>query len=203
PSDNVKGLSLPRLVTPRDGVPVRVAGTRCSAHPSVASRSSGRDEEEASMTHRTSARCLTAAVAAAALLLLPGNSGEARAQAARGGMPGNIADRSGAPVPGVLITITEIRTKLTQNPDTNDSGNYAFPNVRDGLSRVEAELAGFKKAVRENVQVDVNTTIRVDMRLEVGDLSESITVATEAPALQTDRADTGRIIPGKQVQDMP
>ncbi len=153
------------------------------------------------MAHRTSALCLTAA--AAAVFLILGIPGESRAQAARGGMLGNVADESGAPVPGVVITITEVRTNLAQNTVTNESGNYAFPNVRDGLYRVEAELSGFKKAVRENVQVDVNTTIRVDMRLEVGDLSESITVSSEAPALQTDRADTGRIIPGRQVQDMP
>jgi hypothetical protein len=132
-----------------------------------------------------------------------GLAGGAHAQAVRGGMLGNVADDSGGAIPGATVTITEIRTNLVQTAVTNESGNYTFPNVRDGLYRVEAELAGFKRAVRENVQVDVNTTIRVDFRLEIGDLSESITVSSEAPALQTDRTDTGRIITGKQVADMP
>lgn len=137
------------------------------------------------------------------MLLALASTSPVLAQAARGGLLGNIADASGGAVPGVTVTITEVRTGLAQVAVTNESGNYTFPNVRDGLYRVEAELSGFKKAVRENVQVDVNTTIRVDFRLEVGDLSESITVSSEAPALQTDRADTGRIIQGKQIQDMP
>ncbi len=127
----------------------------------------------------------------------------ARAQAARGSIVGNVADASGAAVPGATIVITEIRTNIVQGSTTNASGNYAFPNVRDGLYKVEAELSGFKKALRENVQVDVNTTIRVDFRLEVGDLSETLTVTSEAPALQTDRADTGRIIQGQAIQAMP
>lgn len=137
------------------------------------------------------------------VVLAGGVTADTFAQAVRGGMLGNVADTSGAAVPGVTVTITEVRTNLSQNTVTNESGNYTFPNVRDGLYRVEAELSGFKKAIRENVQVDVNTTIRVDFRLEIGDLSESITVSSEAPALQTDRADTGRIIQGKQIQDMP
>ena len=51
---------------------------------------------------------------------------------------------------------------------TNENGAYTFPNLKDGLYRVAAELTGFKKVVRENVQVDVNTTIRVDFALEAG-----------------------------------
>ncbi|MBA2356029.1 MAG: TonB-dependent receptor, partial [Acidobacteria bacterium] len=94
-------------------------------------------------------------------------------------------------------------TNIAQNAVSNESGNYTFPNVRDGVYRVESELSGFKKAVRENVQVDVNSTIRVDFKLEVGELSETLTVTSEAPALQTDRTDTGRIIQGQQIQAMP
>jgi len=86
---------------------------------------------------------------------------------------------------------------------TNEAGNYTFPNLRDGLYRVEGELSGFKKVIRENVKVDVNTTIRVDLRLEPGDLSETISVTAETPALQTDRTDTGRIIEGEQIAAMP
>lgn len=128
---------------------------------------------------------------------------DVHAQAVRGGIVGNVSDNSGGAVPGATVSITEVRTGATQTAVTNESGNYTFSSVRDGLYRIEAELSGFKKSVRENVQVDVNTTVRADFRLEIGDLSESITVSSEAPALQTDRADTGRIIQGKQIQDMP
>src|SRR5205085_540206 len=65
------------------------------------------------------------------------------------------------------------------------------------------ELSGFKKTVRQNVRVDVNETVRVDMKMEVGALQETLTVVGETPALQTDRADTGRIIPSVQLQEVP
>ena len=65
------------------------------------------------------------------------------------------------------------------------------------------ELAGFKKIVREGVIVDVNTTVRVDLKLEVGAVQESITVSGESPMLQTDRSDTGRLIEAKMVADLP
>ena len=55
---------------------------------------------------------------------------------------------------------------------SNENGAYTFPNLKDGIYRVAAELTGFKKVVRENVQVDVNTTIRVDFTLEPGDLAK-------------------------------
>ncbi len=62
------------------------------------------------------------------------------------------------------------------------------------MYRVEAELSGFKKAVRDGVIVQVNTTIRVDLNLEVGTVAETVNVVGESPLLQTDRTDTGRII---------
>jgi hypothetical protein len=151
----------------------------------------------------TASRLQWLACGLTALVCATAGAAPALAQAARGSILGNIADTSGAAVPGATITITEVRTNIAQNTVSNESGNYTFPNVRDGLYKVEAELAGFKKALRENVQVDVNTTIRVDFRLEVGDLSETLTVTSEAPALQTDRADTGRIIQGQAIQAMP
>ncbi|MBA2356315.1 MAG: carboxypeptidase regulatory-like domain-containing protein, partial [Acidobacteria bacterium] len=138
-----------------------------------------------------------------AVVLCLAASSTALAQAARGGLVGNVADTSGAAVPGATITITEVRTNIAQNAVSNESGNYTFPNVSDGVYRVESELTGFKKAVREGVEVDVNTTIRVDFKLEVGEMSETLTVTSEAPALQTDRADTGRIIQGAAIAAMP
>jgi outer membrane receptor protein involved in Fe transport len=127
----------------------------------------------------------------------------ASAQAVRGGLLGNIVDPSGLPLPGVTVTITETNTNITNTTTTNESGYSTFPSLKDGTYRIEAELSGFKKVVREGVVVDVNTTVRVDLKLEVGNLQESITVSGETPVLQTDRTDTGRIIESKMVTDIP
>ena len=106
-------------------------------------------------------------------------------------------------MPGATVTITETRTNISFNAATNDAGFYTFPSLKDGTYQVVAELSGFKKVLRNGVIVPVNTTIRVDLRMEVGTVEESITVVGESPILQTDRTDTGRILESKMVTDMP
>src|SRR5712692_6714993 len=137
---------------------------------------------------------------ALAVLLLPA---PARAQAVKGALLGTVTDTTGAGVPGATVTVTEVQTGVGRSAATNASGNYTFSNLKDGVYRVEAELSGFRKTIRENVKVDVNTTVRVDLALQVGSLAEAVTVVQEAPPLQTDRADTGRIIESKQITEMP
>ena len=68
---------------------------------------------------------------------------------------------------------------------------------------MDGELVGFRKFTRENIEVNVNTTVRVDITLGVGALEESVMVTGEAPMLQTDRADTGRVIQSDTLAQMP
>jgi HSP20 family molecular chaperone IbpA len=148
------------------------------------------------------ARGLARAVLPAAALVL-GLSGVAHAQAVRGTLLGNINDAQGAAVPGVTVVAVETQTNISRSAVTNQSGHYVFANMKEGRYRVEAELTGFKKVVRDNVQVNVNSTVRVDLVLEVGAMTETVEVVQETPVLQTDRADTGRTIEGRQVQELP
>ena len=125
-------------------------------------------------------------------------------QAVKGSLLGTITDSNGAAASGATITITETRTNISATTATNADGNYVFTNVKDGVYRIEATQKGFKKVVREGVIVDVNTTVRVDMALQVGEVSEQITIQADvAPLLQTDRADTGRLLESKQVAELP
>lgn len=135
-----------------------------------------------------------------ALVLCPG---VVHAQAVTGTLLGNITDQAGLPMPGAVVTATEVNTNISSTAVTNDSGYYIFSNMKDGVYRVEAELSGFKKTVRGGIEIEVNTTIRVDLKMEVGVVEESITVVGESPLLQTDRADTGRIIEGTLIQQVP
>jgi hypothetical protein len=127
----------------------------------------------------------------------------ASAQATRGSLLGTVSDTSGGAIPGATVTATETRTNISASTVTNESGFYTFANLRDGVYRVEAELSGFKKVIRDEVTVDVNTTVRIDLALQPGEVSETVTVTSEVPALQTDRADTGRVIEGEQIAAMP
>jgi hypothetical protein len=125
------------------------------------------------------------------------------AQAVKGSLLGTITDASGAVIPGASVNITEVNTNLGRSTTTNESGNYVFGNLDRGVYRVEIQLAGFKKAIREKVDVLINTDTRVDMQLEAGDISQSVEVVDSLPLLQTDRSDVGRQIEIRQLQDMP
>lgn len=144
--------------------------------------------------------CASLLAFALLLFISPGAS----AQAVNGTLLGTVTDASGAAAAGATVTITETRTNITSATTSNEDGNYVFASLKDGLYRVEVVLKGFKKAVRENVKVDVNTTVRVDLSLEVGEIGETVIVeAGSPPLLQTDRADTGRLIESKQVTELP
>ncbi len=150
------------------------------------------------MTQRTRARI--AALATAVFIVL---SGTAHAQAVRGTLLGTVHDGQGAAIPGATVTAVETQTNISRTVVTNQSGNYVFANMKDGLYKVETELTGFKKFSRDGVEVKVNSTVRVDVVLEVGNMEETVEVIQETPLLQTDRADTGRTIEGRQVQELP
>src|SRR5436190_6586548 len=145
-------------------------------------------------------RLAMALTVAVALCAVPST---AAAQAVSGTLLGNITDSSGATVPGAMVTATETDTGVGRTAVSNESGHYIFSSLVNGRYTVTAELQGFKKVVRQNVKVDVNTTVRIDMALEVGSLTEAVTVAIETPVLQTDRTDTGRLIESKAITDLP
>ncbi len=150
------------------------------------------------MAQRTLARIAVLAIGALVAL-----SGFAYAQAVRGTLLGSVHDAQGAAVPGATVTAVETRTNISRSVVTNQSGNYVFANMKDGLYRVDTELTGFKKFSRDGVEVKVNSTVRVDVVLEVGSMEETLEVVQETPLLQTDRADTGRTIEGRQVAELP
>src|SRR5215217_8882826 len=134
---------------------------------------------------------LALALLSGLLLTVPSH---ASAQAVTGTLLGNVTDTTGAAVPGATVTARETQTNVSRTAVTNETGHYIFSSLQNGTYAVEAELQGFKKILREGVEVKVNTTVRVDLKLEVGQLNETVEVAADTPLLQTDRTDTGRII---------
>src|SRR5688572_25799195 len=95
--------------------------------------------------------CVRAAVVlTVALVLVPTLVG---AQAVRGTLLGNVTDDAGLGIPGATVTITEVNTNITSTTVTNESGNYIFSSLKDGVYRVAAEISGFKRAVREGIEV--------------------------------------------------
>ncbi len=101
------------------------------------------------------------------------------------------------------MTILENATGITHTDITNESGNYTFPNLTPGIYSVTITASTFKKAARAGVDVAVNTTTRVDITLQPGSASETITVTGAPPIMETDRADVSTNIEAETLSAMP
>ncbi len=127
----------------------------------------------------------------------------AYSQAVNGTIVGSVTDPSGAVVPNAKVQIQEMATNISRTGSTNESGNYSFSNLPQGRYNVTVEQTGFRKAAREAVEVTINSTVRVDIQLQPGQINEQITISAEVPLLQTDRTDTGRQMDARQVAELP
>src|SRR5262245_49621560 len=112
----------------------------------------------------------------------------ASAQFDRGQLSGRVKDAQGAVVPGATVAAVNQQTQLSWNTVTDGTGFYTFPNLPAGRYNVTAELQGFKKVTRQDVQLDAAGSLALDFSLETGTLSEAVTVTAESPRLQTDVA---------------
>ncbi len=124
-------------------------------------------------------------------------------QAVSGTLVGTVTDPSGAFVSKAQVSIVLTGQELEHLAITNESGNFTEPDLPPGAYTVTVTAPGFKKVVRENIALDTNTTARVDVTLATGSTTETITVTTEPPQLQTDRADISTTIEQRQVSNLP
>jgi hypothetical protein len=120
-----------------------------------------------------------------------------------GSIVGIVKDSQGAVIPGATVTIVNKETNLTRETTTNTEGAYTLTNVLPGQYDVKVSLSGFRESVRSNVPVTISQISRVDVALEVGTLSETVTVASEAQLLQTDKADVHTEIKSAELTAMP
>ena len=112
----------------------------------------------------------------------------AAAQFDRGQISGVIKDESGAIIPGATVTAIQVQTKTPRVTVTDGSGFYTFANLPSGRYDITAELQGFKKAVKEGVQLDAAGSLTMDFSLSTGALTENVTVTAEQTLLQSDAA---------------
>jgi hypothetical protein len=140
------------------------------------------------------------AMALAAICLLPAPTA---AQALYGGLTGTIADGSGAAVPGATVTIKNEDTGLEMTAVTDETGTYTIRNIAGGSYTLKASLQGFKEFVQTGVPITVGGIVRINGRLEIGALTESVTVTTEAAVLKTDKADVSVDLRPEDVTNLP
>ncbi|MGH9349028.1 MAG: carboxypeptidase regulatory-like domain-containing protein [Vicinamibacterales bacterium] len=122
---------------------------------------------------------------------------------ATGAIAGVVTDESGAVMPGVTIDVTNTGTNQVRTAVTGPDGYYSVPLVQPGRYSVKGTLDGFKTFVRDGVTVTVESTARVDIRLSVGGLEETISVTADAPLVETSSATLGIVVDERRVQELP
>ena len=127
----------------------------------------------------------------------------AAAQLLYGGLVGSVIDAQGAVVPGARVTIVNTDTNFTRETTTDAQGAYSFANIQAGPYVVKVALQGFREAVRSAVPVRVGQISRVDLTLQVGAMSETITVQSAAELLQTDKADVHTELRSTEITNLP
>jgi outer membrane receptor protein involved in Fe transport len=124
-------------------------------------------------------------------------------QAVTGSVLGTVSDISGGAIANAKVVLTNVGTSSSRTAQANASGNYTFADVPEGNYSVSFEAAGFKRELRSNISVAVNTTSRVDVQLQPGNITQQIEVTAAPPALQTDRADVETSISTVATANLP
>lgn len=135
--------------------------------------------------------------------LILGASLALAAQETGGSINGAVVDPQKAALPGVTLTLRNEQTNAALSTTTNDEGAYVFPFVQIGRYTLTAALQGFSTTKQAEIEVRVGDRIRVDLAMQVGAVSEEVTVAAGAPLLETSTASRGQVIERAQVEDLP
>lgn len=140
---------------------------------------------------------------AAALVLCIAAPARSSAQVLLGSIVVDVRDQSGGAVPGADVTLTQTETGLTRSGVTNSVGIATFPSVPPGTYTVRVNISGFRESLTTGVAVSEESVMRVNARLEVGQITDTVTVTAGTAVLQTDRADVRTEIPSTQLENLP
>jgi hypothetical protein len=143
-------------------------------------------------------KCLCFAFILACFLPLGGE-----AQVLYGSIVGNVRDNNDAVVGGATVKITNKQTNQSRETVTNAEGSYNFPTVQTGLYDVMVSKQGFKTFTRSNVEVTLNNITRTDISLEIGQVTETVSVTADAALLQADRAEVRSELTSKTLLNLP
>ncbi|MCH8268585.1 MAG: TonB-dependent receptor, partial [Acidobacteria bacterium] len=127
----------------------------------------------------------------------------AQAQLTRGTIAGTVTDQSGAAVPGAAITITHVDTGIARQAETGATGRYEAPNLSVGSYEVSATLAGFQTSIRAGITLSIGQTAVVDFVLQVGEVTQAVTVTGEVTFVETTSATVSNLVTVQKVEDLP
>jgi len=183
------------------------SATRCSA-PSLVLKSQVNEEIFRSATMALRAfkllgRCCGGtACCIFALLLVVSTSAGLSAQTS-GTISGHVADPTGAVIPGANVTLTNVGTSTSRSTVTTGAGDYTFPDVPPAVYRIQATHAGFKTASSQNIELQVQQSLRQDFTMTVGSVTQSVTVEASGALLQVENATVGTVIENAAINELP
>ncbi|MFN9299137.1 MAG: TonB-dependent receptor domain-containing protein [Acidobacteriota bacterium] len=125
------------------------------------------------------------------------------AQTFYGSLVGNVTDSTGSAIAQASVSLTNTATGDRRAAQTAADGAYQFVNLPPGQYRVEVEKSGFRRVLRDNITVEVQSAVRIDVALQVGDLTQTIEVSEQTPLLQTENASLGQVVEARKVLEMP
>ena len=125
------------------------------------------------------------------------------AQNDRGTITGTVSDQAGAVIPNASITAVNVEVGNESKTNTTATGNYTIPSLVVGRYRITIEVTGFKKFTQENILVQVATTNRIDVTMQIGATSDTVTVTSESAVLKTETAEQSTIITGATINELP
>src|SRR5581483_2227911 len=147
-------------------------------------------------------RLLSLAVLFSFALVLAGTH-VAWGQEVTGSIVGTITDPSGAPINGASVTATDTNRGTLWSAKTNDTGAYSLLRLPIGSYQVKVTASGFDTATYPAFALQLNQTARVDVKLKIGEVTESVEVTSAAPVLQTDNAQVGTVIDSATTDNLP
>jgi hypothetical protein len=127
----------------------------------------------------------------------------AASQTFYGSVVGTVTDQSGSAVSGATVTLIDIARADRRGAQTDDTGSYQFLNLVPGQYRVEIEKAGFRRFIREPITVEVQSAVRIDVPMQVGEVTQTVEVQAQTPLIQTEDASLGRVVESRKVLEMP
>lgn len=131
-----------------------------------------------------------------AIQTVPAQSGQAE-------LSGEVRDQAGAVIPDAKITTTSVQMNQAYVITTGSSGVYTFTGLKPGLYTVAIEATGFKRYIRQGIQLTTGEKVRLDISLEVGAVGETITIQSDAPLLRSETGSLGQVISNRKIVDLP
>ena len=124
-------------------------------------------------------------------------------QVGSGALAGNVLDQAGASISAATVTMTAVGTNLSRTVLTDSNGGYVVAGLAPGLYRLRVELNGFRPLTREGIRLATGETVRLDVQLEVGAVSEAVTVRADAPLLRSETSGLGHVVDNRKIVDLP